>query len=336
MAESTEPDHDLCSRECESVHARNAVLPWRPKVSVVTPVRNREGEVCRAIRSVLSQTYEELEMLVVDDHSTDGTPRVVDELAAGDSRVRLLHVLKGAGAQAARNTGIRAATGEFIAFLDSDDEWLPSLLTACLSRLGQTTACVAYTEGRIIHGPAGWEEPRTGVARLETQAYRTLLLRPPGPIFSCLVVERAAIQSIGPLDEDLVAFQEWDTCLRLAERFGSFALVDEPLFLWHRHGGETISGDGRRNAAGYEQVVAKHRAAILARVGPEGLSAHYAQLARLHHRLGHMGREWRFWAKAVAMGAKGPDPWTMTRRHVIASVTGRSYSTGADTIRVYG
>src|SRR3569833_81721 len=99
------------------------------KVSVVIPAWNAQACLSRAIRSVLAQTLPPFEILVVDDGSTDATPSLVRQFG---SPVRLIHQGH-AGAAAARNTGIAAASGEYIAFLDADDEWLPRKLQRQMS-----------------------------------------------------------------------------------------------------------------------------------------------------------------------------------------------------------
>ena len=93
-------------------------------VSVILPVYNREGSVARAIRSVLSQTYRSLELIVVDDGSTDGTRRVLEGFGSRITLIEQPH----AGASVARNLGLRHADGELVAFVDSDDVWLPDRL----------------------------------------------------------------------------------------------------------------------------------------------------------------------------------------------------------------
>ena len=99
-----------------------------PVVSVVVPAFNRASVITNAIQSVLGQSFRELEVIVVDDGSRDTTAETVLSIAQSDPRVRLNRHHSNRGAQAARNTGIRAAVGEWIAFLDSDDTWLTSSL----------------------------------------------------------------------------------------------------------------------------------------------------------------------------------------------------------------
>jgi glycosyltransferase involved in cell wall biosynthesis len=97
----------------------------QPQLSVVIPTRERPGRLKKAIESARSQSSVALEIIVVDDASSDETPAVVEAAAASDERVRPLRLGHPSGAPAARNAGIRASRGELIAFLDDDDEWLP-------------------------------------------------------------------------------------------------------------------------------------------------------------------------------------------------------------------
>ena len=104
--------------------------PAAPRVSIVLPAYNRAGSVRMAVESVLRQTFADFELLVVDDGSTDGTMAELDGIA--DPRLHRLANPRNMGASAARNTGIRAARSDWVAFQDSDDEWLPSSQTAGL------------------------------------------------------------------------------------------------------------------------------------------------------------------------------------------------------------
>lgn len=102
-----------------------------PTVSVVIPTYNRAALLGRSIRSVLGQSYKDFELIVIDDGSTDETSHVVADFA--DPRIRYLPLPHNTGAGAARNAGVRVARGKFLAFQDSDDEWLPSKLAKQIS-----------------------------------------------------------------------------------------------------------------------------------------------------------------------------------------------------------
>ena len=97
-----------------------------PLVSIIVPTYNRAGVLSRAIRSIFSQTYSNIEIIIVDDASCDDTGNVVESFM--DDHIHYIRHDKNQGGSASRNTGIRSAKGSFIAFLDDDDEWLPEKL----------------------------------------------------------------------------------------------------------------------------------------------------------------------------------------------------------------
>lgn len=254
----------------------------RPLVSVVVPVHNREASVRRSIASILGQSYANVEVIAVDDGSRDGTWAELERIAAEDDRVRLVRHEQARGAQAARNSGIAASRGEWIAFLDSDDEWFPDSLEIRMSAAAEKNAEAVYSDC-IIQKPDGVEEP-WGVPGYEGEAYADLL-RHPGPMFNSLMATRTALERITPLDETLASYQEWDTSIRLS-RESRFAFVPAPTCVYDcRHPG-TISKDAMKGARGYERVLEKHRDEIVRVLGRRALATHYRSLAELFAQAG--------------------------------------------------
>lgn len=255
----------------------------RPAVSVVMPVRDRESIVSRAIASVVAQTSHDWELVVVDDASEDGTRTTVARWARRDPRIWLLPSPTPGGAQVARNLGISAANGDWVSFLDSDDEWVPRSLELRL-------AVAASRDVDVVHSDCFVATEATrrpmGVPRLEGDVHVDLL-RHPGPLFPSLLVRRSVMTRLGPLDPSLVSYQEWDTAIRLA-RLARFGFADEPTFVYWRDQARTISGDSRSGARGYEQVVTKHRLDIHRLAGRRWLARHYRAIARLRTQtMGH-------------------------------------------------
>lgn len=120
-------------------------------VSVIIPVYNKEDFIARSIDSVLKQSYQDFELIIVDDGSTDNSIRVAKTFS--DSRIAFLHQAN-AGPGAARNLGIRNSHGEFIAFLDADDEWLPNYLSESLNLLKLNPTSVAVVSGYLEYPKA--------------------------------------------------------------------------------------------------------------------------------------------------------------------------------------
>jgi glycosyltransferase involved in cell wall biosynthesis len=199
-----------------------------PRVSVVLPAYNREATVARAMRSVLTQSVRDLELIVVDDASTDGTIQAVE--AVGDTRVRLLRHEANRRAGAARNTGIRAATGAYVAFLDSDDEWLPGKLERQLAWMDAApevgASCTAY---RIVDRG----EEFTRVPAYVT--YREIFMGCDLSPGTTLVVRRDTFDEVGLNDERFYRYEDWDWVLRYA-KLHPMGLIEEPLARVHRGG----------------------------------------------------------------------------------------------------
>jgi glycosyltransferase involved in cell wall biosynthesis len=246
-------------------------------VSVIIPCRDRATLVERALTSA-SLCECPLEVICVDDGSTDQTCEV---LAAAAARLPSLTICRHAhslGAQAARNTGIRASSGDTIAFLDSDDEYLPKSIDLRLAAMLRDNATVVHSECLVVRHP-DTRQRLFGTPPLTGNVYARLLSSP-GPTYPALMMTRNAIEGVGLLDESIVAFQEWDLAIRLAEHH-RFAFVPQPTFIYHCHAGATISKNKRRSAEGYAQIVEKHSDAIEKHLGQRGLATHAMRLAEM-------------------------------------------------------
>jgi len=189
-------------------------------------VFNRRRTIAAAIASVQAQTCDDFELIVVDDASTDDTRQVVASVL--DPRIRLLAHKHNRGAAAARNTGIEAAGGRYIAFLDSDDSWHPDKLerqVSDLARLGARTlaSCTGFalcrkdSDSSVERVPGGG--PDWFSALLEG------CFVSPG---TTLLAERSAFERVGPFDPELRRFEDWDWLLRYLEQY-DFAVLPEAL-----------------------------------------------------------------------------------------------------------
>jgi len=256
-----------------------------PMISVVIPTYNREQTIGYCLQSVIAQTYTDFEVVVVDDGSRDGTAKKVLEF--GDPRIRLLRHDASKGAQAARNTGIRTALGRWIAFLDSDDEWLPY-------KLAEQTAALAsrgWDEGIVVHGGMTRYYPRTNSTEswdlpiVSGTSCHAALLQSPGPLFQTLLVSKKTLHAIGYLDEEVPSYQEWDTAIRLAE-ICEFIHIKEPLAVYWLHEGDTISKNKRRDVEGYRYIIEKHRAAMEEILGENAWLRHCAVLINRYAKFG--------------------------------------------------
>jgi len=120
-------------------------------VSIITPLYNTSDFISQTIESVLNQTYQNWEMLIIDDVSTDNSCEVVEKYSAAEPRIKLIRSKINQGPAETRNTGIEAAQGRYIAFLDSDDLWLPEKLEKQIKHMKEKKAALSYTGYRWIN-----------------------------------------------------------------------------------------------------------------------------------------------------------------------------------------
>lgn len=238
----------------------------RPLVSVIIPTRNRRRLVGRALDSVRSQTYPHVETIVVDDGSTDGT---LDYLASMPG-VKVVELEASAGAAAARNRGVAASRGQLVAFLDSDDEWLPPKLER------QVTAMTASDRVGAVYCRYYNHDDVTGVHRLADNRLYTgditdelMSGRCPRTV-SLFLVRRAALDGVGGFDESLRGFQDTDLWIRMASAW-HFDAVDEPLAVVHNHGEMRITTDITARQAALDGFLGKWGREMERRIGPTGL-----------------------------------------------------------------
>ena len=197
------------------------------KISVIIPTYNRARLVERAVKSVVAQTHDDLEILIIDDGSTDDTQARLSRI--DDPRLRLVYQ-ENAGVAAARNRGIREASGGFLSFLDSDDEWLPEKLAK--QREALTTAPryvgICLIGGRVV-SEGGMSPPQTSP---EGYLFDQLLLR--NTVFACMsaLVRREVFEAVGGYDPALPAIEDWDW-LQRAARLYAFVSLDECLAIYH-------------------------------------------------------------------------------------------------------
>ena len=243
-----------------------------PKVSVIIPTYNRAHLVGRAIRSVLNQTYQDFEIIVVDDGSTDNTEEVVKSF--NDPRIRYIRHEKNRGGSAARNTGIRAARSEYIAFLDSDDEWLPEKLEKQVLIFSDDQIGLVYTGRRVIDSRSG-RCLSEKIPEIEGDVYKQLLEGDFIGTCSSVMVKKGILEGIDGFDETLPSRQDWDCWLRVA-RNHQVACVKEVLVI-QRIGHAQISSKLSRIIKGTERIIQKHGPYMTSSI----LSKHLAQLAAM-------------------------------------------------------
>lgn len=263
-------------------------------VSVVIPAYNAAGFIARAVDSVLAQTWQRREILVVNDGSTDATVQVLE--AYGDA-IRVIHQANG-GLSSARNRGIKEAAGELIAFLDADDRWLPDKLARQVAILAANPEIGFCSTRTRVEAPDGTASGEWLCPQLEGTLLRTLFLRNgsiPGS-GSGVMARRHLFDRVGRFDQTLRSLEDIDMWMRLAAVTG-YACIDEPLTVIVKHPDSMSRNlDIMREAA--LRVMRKNRPLLPPRDrgGPwrAGYASVLADYAKWEYRQGRRGRAmWR-------------------------------------------
>jgi hypothetical protein len=223
-------------------------------VSVVIPTHDRAVLVGRAVTSALEQTLHDLEVIVIDDGSTDETPDRLRELASADGRVRLLRT-EGVGAPAARNAGIEAATADLVAFLDDDDEWFPQKLEMQ----------VAFMDAHSDLAVVGCHHVVTGAG--PDVEYRGPTTWPADGLLWCNFLGSASfvvVRRPPPFDRSFSACQDWDLWVR-ATMAGRAVVVPELLCRYRAEGVDRLTASAPGRLAGHIRFEERHRESMSTR-----------------------------------------------------------------------
>lgn len=247
-----------------------------PKISVIIPTYNRAEFIGRAIGSVLCQSFEDLELIVVDDASTDQTQQIVEQIK--DKRIKIIRHENNKGAPASRNTGIKSSRGEYIGFLDDDDEWLPDKLVKQL-KLFETSGneagliysgffFVSGRNNRILSNVTPYKK-----GNLYSDLLRRNILGSATPL-----IRRYCFDKAGLFDETLPSCQDWDMWIRISKYY-KFDFVSNALSKVYVHG-KQISLDLNAKIEAREKLIEKYLDDLTKT--PTALSYHLKRLGVLH------------------------------------------------------
>lgn len=202
----------------------------RPAVTVVIPAYNRAHCVAAAVESVFAQTFNDVEIIAVDDGSSDGTGKVLETFTPS---IRVIRQDNG-GVSSARNTGVRAARGKWIAFLDSDDQWHPDKLGRQIAALEKYNGKVCFTRSITQRGELLRDVDSISPVTRESEllyvanAVDSVCLAPRHPLIQTMVAEKTLLEQIGLFDESFPAAEDAELIFRLSF-FSGFLYVDRPM-----------------------------------------------------------------------------------------------------------
>ena len=251
-----------------------------PRASVILPNYNRAHLLGAAVASVLNQTFDDFELLIIDDASTDDSRQIIAEFR--DDRIRALFHEQNQGGGGARNTGIFEAKGQYLAFLDSDDEWLPDKLAkqvTCLEERGDDYGivfCGATCVRRTRDGETPFAEIKP---EYEGDLSEAVFAGLRGVHYIDSLVRTSLAQQVGGFDSTLRCGQDWDFIARVAQTTKATS-VAQPLVRFYFHEDDHITGNLRSLIVGTRRLIEKHHDRFLRH--PRTLARWYQDLGRYY------------------------------------------------------
>lgn len=232
--------------------------------AVITTYRRSPEVVLRAIKSVLSQTYTNIEVIVVDDSSDEYKERNEVENAVKsiyDGRVTYIKHNSSKGACAARNTGLKHANGEYIGFLDDDDEWMPQKVESMLRVFNHADSNLALVYCKYLYVNDDTNEEcvpnEQFIGFKKGRVFDSLIIDNYIGSTSFPIIRTTCLKEIGGFDEEMLSCQDYDVWLRLAKQY-MVDFIDEPLVRFHIHSNESIGKNPVKRIRGQERLCHKN------------------------------------------------------------------------------
>jgi glycosyltransferase involved in cell wall biosynthesis len=264
-------------------------------ISVVIPAYNRSGCIGRALESVKAQGIPDLEVILGDDASTDSTVELATEIFPG---IKVVQLPVNQGASTARNAALKLTRGDFIAFLDSDDEWLPGKLASQMKFLEDHPEVGLCGSGHLLVSLDGERIPYPGKNPADWR--KELHIAESFHGASTSVVRREVLESVGPFDENLRVLEDWDWLLRISQKYPIHVLPEQFAII---HENNPSDADGTARSLSY--FLTKHAEEFLVYGSGHAakvISQHYENAARtfFRHKRSREGGAllWKSWITA--------------------------------------
>lgn len=223
-------------------------------VSVIIPTYNRARYISRAIKSVLDQTYTNLELLIIDDCSVDETKDMIAKFS--DARIRYIRNARNRGVAYSRNTGIKNAKGEYIAFLDDDDEWRESKLEKQVDLIKRLSFDYAVIYCGYLCASSETDET-VNVSPLYKGDIMEAMIHESVIGGSTPLIRKSVFYDVGFHDEELKSAVDWEMWIRIAGKY-KFDYIEETLMIYRIHG-KQISSDYTEKITSYNKIYEKHK-----------------------------------------------------------------------------
>ena len=265
-----------------------------PLVSVIIPTYNRSSILYNTIKKVFNQTWENMQLIIVDDHSSDDTRKTIQLI--NDSRIKYKRTERNLGCAGARSLGVQSSEGEFITFLDDDDEWKNNYLKNQLQVFKKypfLDFVICDYQIQNINGGRQFYN-----MKLFSKYFKQMIHKRPGPFFQSCMFRNKILEDIKDLfDSNAVPSEDWDFFINLSMRNPSIGHSPNIGFKWN-YSLSSQSANLLSEAKSLNYIVNKHKKSIIQFCGRIVLSDHFRRIARLYEQLDDFQTGKTFYKKA--------------------------------------
>ena len=265
-----------------------------PLVSVIIPTYNRSSILFNTIKKVFNQTWENMQLIIVDDYSSDDTRKTIQLI--NDSRIKYKRTERNLGCAGARSLGVQSSEGEFITFLDDDDEWKNNYLKNQLQVFKKypfLDFVICDYQIKNINGGRQFYN-----MKLFSKYFKQMIHKRPGPFFQCCMFRNKILEDIKDLfDSNAVPSEDWDFFINLSMRNPSIGHSPNIDFKWN-YSKSSQSANLLSEAKSLNYITNKHKESILQFCGRIVLSDHFRRIARLYEQLDDFQAVKTFYKKA--------------------------------------
>ena len=265
-----------------------------PLVSVIIPTYNRSSILFNTIKKVFNQTWENMQLIIVDDYSSDDTRKTIQLI--NDSRIKYKRTERNLGCAGARSLGVQSSEGEFITFLDDDDEWKNNYLKNQLQVFKEYPLLdfvICDYQVQNIKSSRQYYN-----MKLFSKNFKRMIHKRPGPFFQCCMFRNKILEDIKDLfDSNAVPSEDWDFFINLSMRNPSIGHSPNIGFKWN-YSLSSQSANLLSEAKSLNYIVNKHKKSIIQFCGRIVLSDHFRRIARLYEQLDDFQTGKTFYKKA--------------------------------------
>ena len=263
----------------------------KPAISIILPTFNRANAINNAIDSILNQTFTSLEIVIVDDASTDKTYELVTTYQKKDSRIIYVQNKENVGCSKSRNIGLRYAQADTIAFMDDDDQYADQdVLISLYSKMKSESA-------ELVIANYGLGDELRLMKRFEKD-FKSNIIKSPGPFLQCILIKKQLIKKAGvAFDSQAIPSEDWDFFITISKLNPIVAHCKYVSFIWNvNHNSQSLDFLKEANALAY--IYKKHKHYIAKNLNSKIISNHYRRVARVYEKANATSQVHTFYKKA--------------------------------------